>query len=63
MAGLATAARIQAAERTTVALEAARFTSRPNGAVGGVRQTLKNANQNALPHNFSKREQSLYQKA
>jgi phytoene dehydrogenase-like protein len=27
-----------------------RFTSRPRGAVGGVRQTLANSNQRALPH-------------
>jgi C-3',4' desaturase CrtD len=27
-----------------------RYTSRPRGAVGGVRQTLSNANQNAIPH-------------
>src|SRR5436309_2613663 len=27
-----------------------RFTGRPRGAVGGVRQTLANANQNAVPH-------------
>jgi C-3',4' desaturase CrtD len=27
-----------------------RFTHRPRGAVGGVRQTLGNSNQNALPH-------------
>ena len=27
-----------------------RFTRRPQGAVGGVRQTLSNANQNAIPH-------------
>ncbi|MBZ0289397.1 MAG: hypothetical protein K8I30_17385, partial [Anaerolineae bacterium] len=30
----------------------ARFTSRPRGAVGGVRQTLQNANQNAIPHDI-----------
>jgi C-3',4' desaturase CrtD len=29
-----------------------RFTSRPQGAVGGVRQTLANANQHAIPHNI-----------
>jgi phytoene dehydrogenase-like protein len=28
------------------------FTSRPGGAVGGVRQTLANANQNAIPHDI-----------
>jgi len=28
----------------------ARFTGRPRGAVGGVRQTLRNANQHAIPH-------------
>lgn len=28
----------------------ARFTHRPRGAVGGVRQTLANSNQNAIPH-------------
>ena len=28
----------------------ARFTGRPRGAVGGVRQSLRNANQRALPH-------------
>jgi C-3',4' desaturase CrtD len=28
----------------------ARFTRRPRGAVGGVRQTLHNSNQNAVPH-------------
>jgi phytoene dehydrogenase-like protein len=27
-----------------------RFTSRPRGAVGGVRQTLDNSNQRAIPH-------------
>lgn len=27
-----------------------RFTHRPDGAVGGVRQTLKNSNQHAIPH-------------
>ena len=27
-----------------------RFTSRPRGAVGGVRQTLANSNQRAIPH-------------
>jgi phytoene dehydrogenase-like protein len=31
----------------------ARFTGRPRGAVGGVRQTLANANQNAVPHDIS----------
>jgi C-3',4' desaturase CrtD len=30
----------------------ARFTSRPRGAVGGVRQTPHNANQNAIPHDI-----------
>lgn len=30
----------------------ARFTSRPDGAVGGVRQTLANANQHAVPHDI-----------
>ncbi|MEO8608255.1 MAG: NAD(P)/FAD-dependent oxidoreductase [Chloroflexota bacterium] len=30
----------------------ARFTSRPRGAVGGVRQTLQNSNQNAIPHDI-----------
>jgi phytoene dehydrogenase-like protein len=30
----------------------ARFTSRPRGAVGGVRQTLHNSNQNAIPHDI-----------
>jgi C-3',4' desaturase CrtD len=29
-----------------------RFTQRPDGAVGGVRQTLKNSNQSALPHDI-----------
>jgi len=29
-----------------------KFTSRPRGAVGGVRQTLANANQNAVPHDI-----------
>jgi C-3',4' desaturase CrtD len=29
-----------------------RFTSRPRGAVGGVRQTLRNTNQHAVPHNL-----------
>jgi phytoene dehydrogenase-like protein len=29
-----------------------RFTGRPNGAVGGVRQTLRNSNQNAVPHHI-----------
>jgi phytoene dehydrogenase-like protein len=29
-----------------------RFTSRPGGAVGGIRQTLANTNQNALPHDL-----------
>jgi phytoene dehydrogenase-like protein len=29
-----------------------RFTSRPQGAVGGVRQTLANANQRAVPHDI-----------
>ncbi len=29
-----------------------RFTHRPDGAVGGVRQTLGNANQNAVPHDI-----------
>src|SRR5258707_64977 len=28
----------------------AHYTSRPRGAVGGVRQTLGNSNQNAIPH-------------
>lgn len=28
-----------------------KYTGRPNGAVGGVRQNLKNSNFNALPHN------------
>ncbi len=28
------------------------FTSRPRGAVGGVRQTLRNTNQHAVPHNL-----------
>ena len=28
------------------------FTSRPQGAVGGVRQTLTNSNQNAIPHDI-----------
>ncbi|MFO0807480.1 MAG: FAD-dependent oxidoreductase [Gemmataceae bacterium] len=30
----------------------ARFTGRPRGAVGGVRQTLANSNQNAVPHDL-----------
>jgi phytoene dehydrogenase-like protein len=30
----------------------AAFTSRPRGAVGGVRQTLRNANQHAVPHSL-----------
>jgi C-3',4' desaturase CrtD len=30
----------------------ARFTQRPHGAVGGVRQTLRNSNQFAIPHNI-----------
>jgi C-3',4' desaturase CrtD len=30
-----------------------RFTRRPRGAVGGVRQTLANSNQNAIPHDLS----------
>lgn len=30
----------------------ARFTGRPRGAVGGVRQTLANANQHAIPHDL-----------
>jgi C-3',4' desaturase CrtD len=29
-----------------------RYTRRPRGAVGGVRQTLTNANQNAIPHDL-----------
>ena len=29
-----------------------RFTSRPRGAVGGFKQTLANANQNAIPHDL-----------
>jgi phytoene dehydrogenase-like protein len=29
-----------------------RFTNRPRGAVGGVRQTLRNANQHAIPHDL-----------
>ena len=29
-----------------------RFTSRPRGAVGGIRQTLRNSNQNAIPHDI-----------
>ncbi|WP_020466253.1 hypothetical protein [Singulisphaera acidiphila] len=29
-----------------------RFTGRPRGAVGGVRQTLANSNQHAIPHNL-----------
>ncbi len=29
-----------------------RFTSRPSGAVGGVRQTLENSNQRAIPHHL-----------
>jgi C-3',4' desaturase CrtD len=29
-----------------------RFTSRPNGAVGGIRQSLQNSNQNALPYDL-----------
>ncbi|MEO8495362.1 MAG: NAD(P)/FAD-dependent oxidoreductase [Planctomycetota bacterium] len=29
-----------------------RFTQRPDGAVGGVRQTLKNSNQSAIPHDM-----------
>jgi phytoene dehydrogenase-like protein len=29
-----------------------KFTGRPHGAVGGVRQSLANANQNALPHDL-----------
>jgi len=29
-----------------------KYTGRPNGAVGGVRQNLKNANLNALPHDI-----------
>jgi C-3',4' desaturase CrtD len=29
-----------------------RFTSRPRGAVGGVRQTLRNTNQRAVPHDI-----------
>lgn len=29
-----------------------RFTHRPRGAVGGVRQSLKNTNQNAVPHDL-----------
>ena len=29
-----------------------RFTHRPRGAVGGVRQTLSNSNQNAIPHDI-----------
>jgi phytoene dehydrogenase-like protein len=29
-----------------------RFTHRPDGAVGGVRQTLKNSNQHAIPHDL-----------
>jgi len=29
-----------------------RFTQRPRGAVGGVRQTLSNANQHAIPHDL-----------
>ena len=29
-----------------------RFTSRPRGAVGGVRQSLRNANQHAVPHDL-----------
>jgi C-3',4' desaturase CrtD len=29
-----------------------RFTRRPRGAVGGVRQTLSNSNQNAIPHDL-----------
>ena len=29
-----------------------RFTGRPRGAVGGVRQTLSNSNQNSLPHDI-----------
>lgn len=32
-----------------------RFTSRPRGAVGGIRQTLGNSNQRALPHNLGVR--------
>ena len=28
----------------------ARFTHRPDGAVGGIRQTLANSNQSAVPH-------------
>lgn len=30
----------------------ARFASRPGGAVGGVRQTLRNTNQHAIPHDI-----------
>lgn len=30
----------------------ARFTGRPDGAVGGLRQSLANANQNAVPHDL-----------
>lgn len=33
----------------------AAFTSRPNGAVGGVRQTLTNSNQHAIPHDLGPR--------
>ena len=29
-----------------------RFTRRPQGAVGGIRQTLANSNQHALPHDI-----------
>jgi phytoene dehydrogenase-like protein len=29
-----------------------RFAGRPRGAVGGVRQTVRNANQNAVPHDL-----------
>ncbi|HUE18079.1 MAG TPA: NAD(P)/FAD-dependent oxidoreductase [Planctomycetaceae bacterium] len=32
-----------------------RFTSRPRGAVGGVRQTLANSNQRAIPHDLGVR--------
>ncbi|MEV4411883.1 NAD(P)/FAD-dependent oxidoreductase [Catellatospora sp. NPDC049609] len=32
-----------------------RFTWRPGGAVGGVRQTLRNANQSAVPHRSGRR--------
>ena len=32
-----------------------RFTRRPHGAVGGIRQTLANSNQRAIPHDFGVR--------